>query len=483
MALDYISAKVAVSSNDLRRATPFRRKTRTPTNFGPTIPETDFLRSPLFIAKDDYPDLPSGTAFEPDPQGTWYAMLAGSTGLLPDNCAKGAANGQGNFGEAMVFAGLHDYRVPDLILDLFVNPTHRAFYQKIQHHHANGVVEDVAVEIYAGSPSYLITAGGSPTGFCYLPVFFGITSSVGSMDDLGAVMPTTFMPTGYGLTLESMIQIGRYTDLFAHNELVVHHLGVVRDFACGAGVWIPGEINSAENERYGPWTFFQKGTDGGAQGPGYYLALYNGAYYGDDVALLEAFDTWLNPGLKFHDFKSFIIDSYGKPQVRFSHEGVNTYTTKLGQVIQFTISPRSEIVSSSWWPEPPFNGQFAYGDVIKSDQGSGVVTISNPARPGQQIVLDMQDVNNPTRTSESGEVETAGFQAHKEVWVDFNSPFPPGPDGDFYRPFKTLVEAITAVADGGTIKILPGTTSETLIQSNKRIKIVAPIGGVTISGH
>jgi hypothetical protein len=67
--------------------------------------------------------------------------------------------------------------------------------------------------------------------------------------------------------------------------------------------------------------------------------------------------------------------------------------------------------------------------------------------------------------------------------VDFNAPasVPSGPDGDFYHPFKTLAEAVAMVADGGTIKMVPGTAWETGIPGNKRMRLVAPIGGVTIS--
>ena len=170
MALDYISAKVAVSSNDLRRAPPFRRRNEDE-HWGPTIPG-GFLRSPLLIPHD-YPDLP-GKPFEPDVQGTWYSMLAGNTGLLPNSRAPRA--GAGGFALAMLFAGVHDYRVPDLILDLFVSQTHRRFYQRFQHSHTDRDVgrSTTVDEIYVGSPSYLITAGGHPTGYCYTPVIAGI---------------------------------------------------------------------------------------------------------------------------------------------------------------------------------------------------------------------------------------------------------------------------------------------------------------------
>lgn len=353
MALDYISAKVAVSSNDLRRAPPFRRLNKNE-HWGPNIPGDFFLRSPLLIPHD-YPDRP-GEPFEPDVQGAWYAMLAGNTGLLPSNRAPG------NFALEMVFAGVHDYRVPDLILDLFVSPRNRRFYQRLQHSHTDrdAGLSTIVDELYAGSPSYLITAGGHPTGYCYTAVIAGVPEG-GRTADLGSAMPTTFMPTGSGLTLESMIQFGRYTDDITANDPVKSHMGVAPDFACGAGVFRTAEIKNADpKDRQGPWTFLNRGHSG-EQIPGYYLALYDGSIFGDSVALLEAYDTWLHPVLSFDQFKSKVLGLHGS--TRFSGSGTNTYVTQSGQIITFTISPVSEIVSSG------FEGEFAYGSVINSAPG------------------------------------------------------------------------------------------------------------------
>ena len=239
MLLDYISAKVAVSSNDLRRATPFRRRNEDE-RWGPSVPGGFFLRSPLLVAKSDYPDPPPPGVFEPDPQGPWYAVFAGNTSLVPSGNARGVP-GKGNFALGMVFGGLHDYRVPDLILDLFVNPSSRVFYQRFHHGHftRNSGELTVVDELYAGSPSYLITAGGHPTIQAYkgcASVGIEVVCS-GKTSDLGSAMPTTFMPTGSGLTLESMVQFGQYTDLITDNGPVKHHMCVAPDFACGIGVY------------------------------------------------------------------------------------------------------------------------------------------------------------------------------------------------------------------------------------------------------
>ena len=92
----------------------------------------------------------------------------------------------------------------------------------------------------------------------------------------------------------------------------------------------------------------------------------------------------------------------------------------------------------------------------------------------------MSDQWHPKRTSETGEVEEAGN--NHEVWVDFGWQGPN--EGDFFHPFNTVAGAAAAVADGGMIKIMPGTTNETrLTNNNKRIRLVAPTGGVRLGSH
>ena len=98
--------------------------------------------------------------------------------------------------------------------------------------------------------------------------------------------------------------------------------------------------------------------------------------------------------------------------------------------------------------------------------------------PRGQIVTKKKLVR--IRISETGQVERAGIR--NEVWVNFDY-VGPGTTGDFGDPFKTLAAAEAAVGDGGTIKIMPGTTSEKgIIHNNKRVRLVAPIGGVVIGG-
>jgi hypothetical protein len=91
----------------------------------------------------------------------------------------------------------------------------------------------------------------------------------------------------------------------------------------------------------------------------------------------------------------------------------------------------------------------------------------------------MHDVYHPTRTSESGVVEKAGWDVRQEVWVDFNSPGSIPEEGDVYHPFKSLAAAVNRVAVGGIIKIMPGSTGER-IRISKRMTIRAVPGPVII---
>jgi hypothetical protein len=484
MALDYISAKIAVSSNDLRRAPPFRRRNEDQ-HYGPEV--DGWLISPLL--------LPAG-AYEPDPQGTWFLALAGNPWIAGRSVPK---SGAGNFSMAMVFAGLHEYRVPEPIVDLFVNPSNRHFYQKLQHHNVTRDRDSTEVvdELYSGSPSYLITAGGHPTDYAYVaatPIgYFGISS------DLGAAMPTTFIPTCYqqgcpdDLSLKKMIQFDHYTtEYFAVSSpgLVLrghYHMCAATDFACGVSVYVPDWIQNAGPDdrtivKQGPWIFIDRGHVGEAR-PGFYLAIYRTP----QLAFLEAYDTWLHPGLTFDQFRSGVLAPTANGRTVFTTTGTNTYITQSGQRIEFQVNPAtdsSQIVSLS--SVPPFHGQFAAGDVINSEQGSGVIRIWNAGFGRPEIKLDMSDVNHPTRISEQGDRETAedSDSSHHVVWVNFAPNVPHGSGGDFYQPFQKLADAQRAVLQPGVINILPGSTVERdLTLSGKRMTLRSFGTGAVIRGR
>jgi len=63
------------------------------------------------------------------------------------------------------------------------------------------------------------------------------------------------------------------------------------------------------------------------------------------------------------------------------------------------------------------------------------------------------------------------------VWVDFawNGPN----EGDFFRPFNSLAQAMERVPAGGVVRIKPGITSERpVFPTDKQIRFLAPGGSV-----
>ena len=410
---------------------------------------------------------------------------------------------------------LSDYRLPAPILDLFVNDLHRRFHQRLH----RTPLEDVDVtgrnadnhEIYAGSPSYLIAAGGAPAGYAVDPYIFGL--DITDQDQQrGVAVTTSFMPTGQSAgnnpdspgdatvgfenDATNSIQFGR----FAQKGRVFNY-GVAPDFACGHRVRLPTWcLRAIVEQRRGKFDFVNKrGPDGR---PGFYMALLRDG----DFTVLEAFDTWLHPELTFEQFKTNVWERnkhLSASGLRSGEEAV--YTTENGNKIRFVIWNEDdgddeddrdngarvlgvEYGTVDWTDSLGDAGtatdKFLRGTILNSPSDA-IVEITNPFL-GQKIVLDMGDQRRPRRVSETNQVEAAGD--NQEVWVDFAwkatdtfSGLPVASEGDFFRPFTTLATAVQAVADGGVIKIMPGSTPErTALKTNKRFRISAPIGDVRI---
>jgi hypothetical protein len=226
--------------------------------------------------------------------------------------------------------------------------------------------------------------------------------------------------------------------------------------------------------------------------PGYYLAICQQG----NLALLEAFDTWLHPGLSLDDFATDVIRR--NADVGLLEDQEFQYTTWNGNRIHAVIWSRSKLEptgrrTSAFGAEVRrieygdgdptdrmgdagnVTGQFLSGTVMNSP-AEAVVEIKNPFL-GTTIRLDMADPWHPRRTAETGETEEAG--SNHEVWLDFQ--WLGASEGDACRPFKTLAIAASTVAEHGVIKIVPGTTNvRGIIGGGKRFRMVAPAGGVII---
>lgn len=274
----------------------------------------------------------------------------------------------------------------------------------------------------------------------------------------------------------------------------VSNYGVAPDFACGPQVHLPNWCNDAiaadratyQKDLFGKFEFVDKGSAG--NGPGFFLAFLRDG----DFAVMEAFDTWLHPGLKFEQFRINVYVNNKDLMDRGLHSNGDIYRTENGNRVGFVIwnggdesgarvdgvdstDSRDARMDSFGGAGHQFPVHFLKGTVMNSKE-EGVVEITNHFLD-RKITLDMSDQRHPRRTSETGEVEEAG--SNHEVWANFGWRGPS--EGDFFRPFNTIATAAAAVADGGVIKIMPGWTNERpFLANNKRMRLVAPIGGVTI---
>lgn len=207
--LDYLAAKEAVASNNMRRASPFRRR------------DTNWHYTPLYGNNSD--------------EFTWYFLpLTGNTRLFNQT-----RYGRGDWAspDGVEFASVGTYEVPDTILDLFLNKP--GFVQ---------TVRGEGLELYAGTSAFLISGGGIWTEDRYTHIVYdGIdlprTSLPGFMKNLfgddtsGFAFPTTLMPVFEGVDRADFIRIdGSADDAKRGNTCVT------AGFACGMNPVVPTSL-------------------------------------------------------------------------------------------------------------------------------------------------------------------------------------------------------------------------------------------------
>jgi hypothetical protein len=486
MVLDYVSAHVAVSSNDLRRMVPFRRR-----NEGDNVKQIPDDSGFLNVSLTDG----AGT----DPISAHFAVLAGNTRAYQHPNPPGRplpwAIG-GNFGDENVLEAVSDYRIAPSIHDLFVNDLHRRFYQRLHRHR---LLDEPGqqrncdnMEIYAGSPSYLITAGGKPA----IWVIPGDLGHGYQAQNLGVAVPISFMPTGtsagQGANVNSardLIQLLHFSDdpeddISAGDHGGTENYGVAPDFACGFAFHLPDWTGIPRNQ---DGRFFCNHRSSPDELAGFYLAVHKQSAF----IILEAFDTWRHPDVSFEQFQARVTAN--NPNVTFVSGQETAYTTYFGSRIHYAIWHNlerdnhvfgSKILSieyASGDPNDTLSGagndteSFLSGTILKSPKDARV-EISNPFL-GTVLILDWTDPQKPFRISESNAIEVAGGKY--QVWVDFDWNGPS--EGDFFRPFKSLQSAVASVAEPGVIRILPGKTRGLTIK--KRVRLTGVRGAVTIGAH
>ena len=505
MVLDQISAHIAVSSNDLRRLVPFRRRNEG-LNVNQIPPQDPNGSATGFM------DVSLLDAHGADPMPAHFALLAGNTRAY-ENPNERMWPGEGaarpwswaitpNFGTELTLGAACDYRLPPLIHDLFVNDMHRRWYQRLHRFELPEPGDQrncENMEIYSGSPSYLISAGGKPATWV-IPGAFGHGYKA---QNLGVALPISFMPTGTssripprngsGGTNDSaeLIQLMHFSDEPPgdHNHGGTVNYGVGPDFACGVFCHFPAWLEEVPPD--GDGLFFADRSRTGYELAGFYLAVFRS---GPFVAL-EAFDTWRHPEVEvpFKTFQQRVRSNNAGLQIASGQSAV--YTTFFGNRIEFVVWTSvqfddhvfgSKILSIAYAAGDPADtlveagndtDSFLYGNILRS-AGDGATEIRNPAL-GTSLTLDWRDASHLIRRDEDGSVEQAGRDVEGrlfEVWVDFD--WDGASEGDFYRPYKTVADAVDAVADGGIVRIMPGPSVDrtTLTHPGKACRIISPYG-------
>ncbi len=353
MVLDYISVKLAISSSENRRAVPYRRKA--------SYNNVNLL------------------GWQADPQSARMLVLAGDLDILE--------RGQGGSGRPVKLApwyGMTDaqmaivsnYRIPNAILDLILNPAHRLFYQGL-HHYAD--------ELYASSPSFLISAGGHYASFAY---------AIPSGDDIGMALPTTVMPRGWCCSRDDFIAFYGGADDDNRSNMCV-----APDFACGIYPIIPRQVLNRPYPncvvKDGLWTFINMAEpcyDGRSQ---FYAAVYQkeeSLFFG----FVEVFDAAVNPNITFQMFvgggNTFPFNRGVKDRNSSRTYGglqpSNTYVTTTGQEVTFRfVALDSRILNIVNGPPVPSQSTLATGTIMNSEGQKGIIKIVN-LYTGQSIELD-----------------------------------------------------------------------------------------------
>jgi hypothetical protein len=479
MVLDYCSAHIAVSSCDLRRLVPFRRRDESEnTHQTSGVTDVDLLRN---------------QSFGGDPMATHFALHAGNTRAYSSQSWTISPSAAEPFHEAAC-----DHRLAPSIHDLFVNDLHRRFYQRLHRHSMLGAPGGEPgnqrntdnMEIYSGSPSYLISAGGRPA-IWVIPGAFGYGYQ---QQNLGVAVPISFMPTGAitGTNITNardLIQIMHLSDVPAPENGIqaadhgaTENYGVAPDFACGVDIHLPLWTKVPAS---GDGLFWVKQPSNATELAGFFLAIHR---WGSFV-VLEAFDTWRHPEVSFEEFQARVTANGPKTAPVSGFEAV--YTTFFGNRIHYIIWQHLELDNHVVGSKIMFI-EYAAGDPadtlinagtddvpflsgnIMASPADGVVAISNPFLH-TTLTLDWRAENHLVRTSETGEVQQAG--GHFEVWLDFAWTGPM--EGDFNRPFNTLDAAQNNVASGGVIRIVPGTKRQRLT-IHQRVRLTRVTGTVSM---
>jgi hypothetical protein len=359
MVLDYKAAKFAVSSNELRRSVPFRRR---------KSEEVDDQE----ISFKDWTGLLDNYS---DPDTFRFLILTGLSQRLADQPILWHAPLWPR--DMMQITAVSRYRVPRLILDLIMTPEHRRFYQRFRH---------AGMEAYFGTPASLLSAGGM-----WMESVHGLDEYNG-YQDAGWAMPTTIMPTGEGINRDDFIRID---GAMAERERT--NTAVAPGFACGLNPRIPSSYRPVDAQgripAVGPWSFVD-----GAEHLGGPVGIHVALYSAESATDLSSDGTssgmagWNRWGFfevaeardrTFDKFVALVLErNAGRT---YTEQGANEYTTVDGLTIGFTPNPPGNKyrwgITLPGSPTDIAAWPLAAGDIMNSDGHIGLVRIDNPYQP------------------------------------------------------------------------------------------------------
>jgi hypothetical protein len=350
LVLDYLSARYSIQSNMLRRYPPIHRLVK-------------------YRAVDDM--------IEYDAESLRHAVLVGNTQRFAEMDNPFVPKGDWHI---MLFAALGGYRVPDLIADMIVSRDHVPYYQRIRHGSA---------EVYSGSKSFLISAGG-----LFLD---GKDMGTGLAD--GWAMPTMVIPTAGGHLRSQMVQFkGSQVGSKRFNVCVAP------GFACGINPLIPSYIPpQCIVEHNNNWTFLNFGAPGCPLPYTFHVAMYSAYcdswecdHTGDSYGFMEVQES---DAQSFDKFKAGVLARNGTHKYHSMLE--NTYVTSKGDEIRFVPTQ----VERNTWSIKAINGVaqqtqidqwgLLEGDILNAGR-DGRIVVKNP-RWNQSLVLDFKDPMNPRK--------------------------------------------------------------------------------------
>jgi hypothetical protein len=367
--LDFLATKFAISSNELRRAAPFRRQ-------------------PPFR---EYPRLLSNGG--DDLSWRYYAYTGGSEFIRDERHSRLMEYAPGD----LMLGFLGRYAPPVLVTNLLRTPMAptSARFQRFR----NTARDSDVVEIYYRDPKFLISAGGMHDSGA------GVAAILADEDAWS--LPTTLMPTKQGNDYRDFVRIAGHT-----NQPARMNTCVAPGFACGMNPTLPLGLPAACSKSSGNWTFidFNANTPQCPFGFGFYVAFYRGqcaalncvAAAGDSPSGSFGFFE----ATPYRNFESYMADVLAlNGSWDYQYDKINVYNRPSGGRITFALDADEkhwpivdyDIGGGIVTPERRYEKwRVAQGDVMTAPM-EGCIVVNND-RVLQQLILDHTDVNRPRRT-------------------------------------------------------------------------------------